>query len=183
MSTSLPDRPVEATLHADNLNWKLHMSRDFTQDQAAVWDAITKADLLAQWAPYRPAHDLLANGDVWLTPTRGEEEDVQGRILDVHAPTSLHFLWGSDQLRFELTPNDAGTGLTLTHTFTDRNAAPGLAASWHLCLGALEHLLAGKEVPSVVGSKAEDFGREDLEDQYRDYFNHKGDASEPTGSV
>jgi uncharacterized protein YndB with AHSA1/START domain len=183
MTSKLPTHPVKATLHADNFNWKLHMNRQFTQDQSAVWDAITKADQVAQWTPFRPHHDLLSTGDVWLTPTDGGGEDLQGRVLEVRSPSSLHYLWGTDHLRFELEPTEKGTLLTFAHTFTDRNAAPSLAAGWHLCLAALEMLLDGKDVPSVVGMKAMDYGWEDLEREYRDFFNEKGDASEPTGSV
>jgi uncharacterized protein YndB with AHSA1/START domain len=183
MATKLPAHPVKATLHADNFNWKLHMNRDFPQDQATVWHAITKADQVARWMPFRPAHDLLATGDVWLTPTDGGEEDAQGHVLEVDSPSSLHYLWGPDHLRFEVTPTESGTLLFFTHTFTDRNAAPSMAAGWHLCFAALEMFLAGQDAPSVVGEKAMDYGWKELEQQYKDFFNEKGDVSEPTGSV
>ncbi len=57
------------------------------------------------------------------------------------------------------------------------------AAGWHLCFAALEMLLAGQDAPSVVGEKAMDYGWKELEQQYRDFFDEKGDVSEPTGSV
>lgn len=182
MTAKLPPHPAAATLHAGNLNWTLHLNREFPQDQAVVWDAITKADQVAQWTPFRPDHDLVATGDVWLTPMDGGEEDLRGRVLEVQSPSSLRYLWVSDQLRFELSPTDNGTLLTLAQTFEDRNAAPGLAAGWHVCLGALELLLAGREVPSVVGVNAMKYGWEDLMREYKAIFNENADVTEPTGS-
>lgn len=176
MTTPLPEHPAEATLHADNTKWTLHLHRDLPQDPAAVWDAITKADKVAQWTPFRPDHDLVATGEVWLTPTDGGEEDAQGTVTEANAPATLTYLWGVDQLRFELQPSGSGTTLDFAHTFDDRGSAASFAAGWHLCLGALELLLAGKEVPSVVGQDAMQFGWEDLERQYAALFHENDDS-------
>lgn len=170
MTTKLPQHPVEATLHPDNLNWTLHMHRTFPQDQNAVWDAITKADLVGQWMPFRPHGDFVATGDVWLTPTDGGNEDMEGNVLNVNAPASLRYRWGTDELRFELTPGDKGTTLDFAHTFDDRNSAAKIAAGWHICFGALHLLLAGKDVPSVVGQNAMNYGWEELEREYSALF-------------
>lgn len=175
MPTTLPKRPVEATLHADNTKWTLHMGRDFPQEPAAVWNAITKADQVAKWTPFRPDHDLLATGDVRLTPTDGEE-DAEGTVIEVQAPAALTLLWGVDRLRFDLRPTESGTALDFAHTFDDHNSAARYAAGWHLCLGALELLLAGKDVPSVVGQDAMQFGWEDLHRQYAALLEENDDA-------
>lgn len=183
MTTQLPAHPAEATLHADNTRWTLHLNRDFPQDQAVVWEAITKADSLAKWTPFRPNHDLSATGDVWLTPTDGGEEDIQGEVLEAKMPSSLVLLWGTDPLRFTLTATKTGTALTFAHSFDDRNAAASIAAGWHICLGALALLLAGEDVPSVVGKNAMDYGWEALQEAYDARFEEQDDSPEPMESL
>ncbi|HWV24611.1 MAG TPA: SRPBCC domain-containing protein [Thermomicrobiales bacterium] len=183
MTHELPETPVGATLHPGNLNWTLHMHRSFAQGQGAVWDAITKADLVGQWTPFRPASDLVATGDIWLTPTDGETGDIQGHVLEVNPPSSLRYLWGSDELRFEVSPEDGKTMLDFAHTFEDRNSASKIAAGWHICLAALELLLAGGEVPSVVGQNALKYGWEELEREYDALFTDNDSTPEPMGEL
>lgn len=183
MSKKLPSHPVGATLYADFPNWKLGFTRDFAHDPGTVWDAITKADQVAQWMPFRPDHDLVALGDVGLIQTDGSEEELQGRVLEVQPPSSLIYLWGADHLRFDLVPTDTGTSLGFIHTFNDHNSASGIAAGWHLCLAALELLLDGKDVPSVVGENAMTYGWEDLEQEYSALFQDQDDSPEPMDSL
>ena len=170
MADALPNHPVAATLHADSPRWRLHLHREFPQAPARVWEAVTRADLVARWTPFRPAHDLTATGEVWLTPTDGGEEDLQGNVLEVERPTTLVYLWGTDHLRFDLMESGTGTMLSLAHTFDDRNAASSYAAGWHLCLGALELVLAGKDAPSVVGQHAMEHGWPELNKRYAELF-------------
>lgn len=183
MTSKLPNHPVEATLYASYPNWKLGFTRELAKEPATVWDAISRADEVATWAPFRPDHDLVSLGDVGLTPTDGGEEALPGRVLEVQAPSSLVYLWGTDQLQFELTPTDAGTRLGFVHTFDDHNSAGSFAAGWHLCLAALELLLAGKDVPSVVGDNAMEHGWEDLEREYAALFEDRDDSPEPMRSL
>lgn len=183
MTSHLPSRPVEATLYADFPRWKLGFSREFDHDPGTVWNAITRADQVARWMPFQPDRDLVSLGDVWLTPTDGGEEDLEGRVLEVQAPSSLIYLWVSDHLRFDLTPTDSGTSLGFVHTFSDHDSAGSFAAAWHLCLAALELLLDGKDVPSVVGENAMNCGWEDLERQYSALFEDRDDSPEPMRSL
>lgn len=178
--TTLPHHDTIATVHADNLRWTLHMSRTFPQEREAVWDAITKADLLAQWTPFRPHADLLAEGEYWLTPVDGSgEDDVQGTVTEVQAPTSLAYLWDTDPLRFDLEETGDGSVMTFAHTFDDRNSAASYAAGWHLCFAALALLLEGKEVPQVTGERAKEHGWEALQRSYADLFDADETGPEP----
>jgi uncharacterized protein YndB with AHSA1/START domain len=170
MTDRLPDRPVAATLHADNARWRLHLHRDLPHPPGAAWNALTRADRLARWTPFRPDHDLIVTGEVGLTPTDGSEETAPGNVLDVAPPEALVFMWGTDHLRFDLLAADGGTTLALAHTFDDRNAASSYAAGWHLCFSALELMLAGKEPPVVVGEQAMAHGWPELNQRYAALF-------------
>lgn len=179
MTTSLPEHQAVASLVANPPRWTLRLQRTLAQGRDAVWHAVTDANDVARWAPFRPDRALTSTGPVRLTAVDGSDEVHDGRVLAVTAPESVTYLWGDDQLRFSLFEEGDGTLLTLAHTMDDHNAAASIAAGWHLCLGALELLLEGKDVPSVTGEKAKSFGWDDLEREYRALFDAQTDASVP----
>jgi uncharacterized protein YndB with AHSA1/START domain len=179
MTTSLPEHAAAASLVANPPHWTLRLQRTFPQDRNAVWHAITDPDALAQWTPIRPDRALSSTGPVRLTAVDGSDEVHDSQVRSVTAPESLTYLWGDDQLRFSVFEESDGTLLTLAHTMDDHNAAASTAAGWHLCLGALELLLDGQDVPSVVGENAKAFGWDELERAYRRLFDEQTDASNP----
>lgn len=179
MTTSLPRHPAAASLVADPPRWTLRLQRTFAQDRDAVWHAVTDPDSVARWAPFRPNRDLTSTGPVTLTPVDGSGEPIDSEIRAVMAPESVTFVWGEDQLRFSTFEEDDGTLLTLAHTMDDQNAAAGIAAGWHLCLGALELLLDGGEVPSVTGENAKRYGWDELEEAYRALIDDQTNRSVP----
>ncbi len=95
------------------------------------------------------------------------------------APESLTYMWGDDELRFSVFEEDDGTLLTLAHTMSDHETAASTAAGWHLCLAALEMLLNGDEVPSVVGENARQYGWDELDEAYRALFDDQTDHAVP----
>ena len=61
-------------------------------------------------------------------------------VLRADEPTVLEYVWGDDLLRWELTPTDRGTRLTLLHTTAQRSGVPMMAAGRALCLDGMAHL-------------------------------------------
>lgn len=182
MAANLPQHDAAARLHAANTEWIIHLSRDFPQDAETVWNAITDADQLAHWTPFHPDRNLDTVGPVHLTMIDGEEGDgdvLPSEVTDATRPESLVYTWGADRLRFDLFEEDGGVKLALAHNFADRNSASSFAAGWHLCLGALELLLNGEDVPSVVGMNAMEHGYEDLERDYRAIFDEQTESQYP----
>jgi uncharacterized protein YndB with AHSA1/START domain len=179
MTTSLPHHDPAASLVANPPHWTLRLQRTFTHGRDAVWQAITDPDAIERWAPFRPDRAMTSTGPVRLSAVDGSDEVHDSQVRSVTPPESLTFHWGDDQLRFSLFEEDGGTLLTLAHTLDDHNIAGSIAAGWHLCLGALELLLDGKEVPSVVGESAKAFGWDELERAYEALFNEQMDASIP----
>lgn len=179
MTSSLPHHVPAGALVAVYPRWSLRMRRVFSQARDAVWTAITDPDQVAQWAPFRPDRNLGSTGPVRLQQIDGSDVASDGEVWEEVSHESLTYLWGADQLRFGLSDDDGGTSLTLTQIFDDRNAAASMAAGWHICLNALELLLAGKDVPSVVGENAMQYGWEELERQYEEMFEDQNDESIP----
>jgi uncharacterized protein YndB with AHSA1/START domain len=179
MTTALPYHAVAGSLVATPPRWRLSLQRTFPQDANAIWEAVTDPDQVAAWTPFRPDRNLATEGPVRLAPVDGSDESHDSMVLETTPHESLTYFWGTDQLRFTLINNDEGTTLTIIHTFDDHNFAPSMAAGWHLCLGALELLLQGNEVPSVVGENAKAFGWEDLEAAYSALFESQTDRSIP----
>lgn len=179
MTTTLPQHPAVASLVANPPRWTLRLQRTFAQDRDAVWHAITEPDAVGQWTPVRPSRALTSTGPVQLTAVDGSGGVHDSEVRSVSAPESLTYTWGDDELRFSVFEEDDGTLLTLAHTMDDHNAAASTAAGWHLCLSALELLLAGQDVPSVVGANAKQYGWDELEAAYRALFDDQTDHSVP----
>jgi uncharacterized protein YndB with AHSA1/START domain len=71
-----------------------------------------------------------------------------GKVVTADPPRLLEFLWGSDTLRFELTPDGNGTVLTFTDTFDEYGKAARDGAGWHACVENLVHELDGTAPPA-----------------------------------
>jgi hypothetical protein len=75
----------------------------------------------------------------------GEGGTTQGEVTELEPPRRFAFTWGEEVLRFELEPDDGGgCRLRFTHLVSDERQAARDAAGWHVCLDALERLLAGE---------------------------------------
>ncbi len=70
-----------------------------------------------------------------------------GEVLAVQHQRLLEFRWGTDILRLEITPDGAGSILTLRQAFTEQGKGARDAAGWHVCLDALQHHLDGTVPP------------------------------------
>lgn len=154
--------------------WQLVLSRELDHPREDVWDALTRAEELALWGPFKPDRDLTEPGPVRLTHMNNPQEDIrQGRVLEAKPPRLLVFQWGEDVLRWELAESGQRTILVLRHRFQDRRMAPSYAAGWHLCLDGLAGVLAGIAMPSMTGSEAVKYGYKELHAQYEKRFDRE----------
>jgi uncharacterized protein YndB with AHSA1/START domain len=167
-------------LAKDGEDWVLVLERTLEHPREEVWAALTEAGEIPKWGPFAPDRDLTAAGTVRLAHINmPEAEEMQGEVLEAASPHLLVFRWGSDILRWELSDGgDGNTVLVLRHRFADREQAPSYAAGWHLCLEGLAGTLAGKEMPSMVGHNAYQYGYQELYDRYAAYLfeDEGGDA-------
>lgn len=161
----------QCRLNEQEDHWELILTRTLNHPRETVWEALTRADELVKWGPFKPDRDLTEPGAVRLTHMNNPREDVrQGFVLTADPPELLLFQWGDDILRWELHEVGDSTKLTLRHQFANRPMAPSYAAGWHLCLKGLEGTLAGIAMPSMVGSKAADYGYNELYQEYEAAF-------------
>lgn len=179
MTPADTDRPELARVDDE---WVLVLERTLGHPIGEVWAALTESGQLSSWGPFATDRDLNATGPVRLAHMNYPEEDErrQGEVLAVEAPCLLIFKWGDDVLRWELSESGsvdaskveagAATVLTLRHRFADYRMAPSYAAGWHLCLKGLTGILAGRQMPSMTGSKAFLYGWKELHDRYAELF-------------
>lgn len=144
------------TVHERADGYLLRFERQLRQPVEQVWDALTDPARLAQWlAPGEI--ELTLGGRVFLAFTDGDGV-IDGRVTAIAPPRLLEFTWtdeGDDFgcVRWELTADDGGTRLILTHTVSEAARDFGLPAlaGWHSLLEQLAALLAGHPVPSAPG--------------------------------
>jgi uncharacterized protein YndB with AHSA1/START domain len=160
---------------ADGDRWTLVFVRDLRHPPDKVWAALTEPGQLREWAPYTAARDLGEPGDVTLTMIDGDTAvDQPATVTRAEPPSLLEHSWGTDLLRWELAPTTTGTAtgtatgtrLTLRHTLQDRDWVPKIAAGWHLCLDVAGHLLDGRPVGPIRGTRAREFGWDALNEAY-----------------
>jgi uncharacterized protein YndB with AHSA1/START domain len=142
----------------------LRFERRLAHPVDAVWRAVTEPDELAQWFPNTVEVDLRPGGRMAFTFPGGEAPPLQGEVVEIDPPRRFVFMWGGDELSFDLEPQDDGDGclLRLTVALDDREKAARDAAGWHVCLDGLERLLAD-------GAAARPFPADEWRGHYEEY--------------
>jgi uncharacterized protein YndB with AHSA1/START domain len=167
-----PDRSRYGTVHELADGYQLRFERLLLHPMKKVWAALTSPAQLAQWlAPGEI--ELTLGGQVYLAFTSGDGV-IDGQVTAITPPQLLEFSWtdeGKDLgiVRWELTAEDVGTRLVLTHTVPEAAREFGLPAlaGWHSLLEKLSALLDG--VP---------FGR-DRWQELHDFYDRAGAMGAP----
>lgn len=136
-------------LEQANARWTLRFTRRLPHSPEKVWRAITQPKELKNWFPQEIVGEWVVGAPLRFASAYG---DFDGEVLVFDPPKLLEFRWGTDTLRFEIAPDQAGVVLTLLDTFDEVGKAARDAAGWHVCLDALELLLDGR---SPTGSSGE----------------------------
>src|SRR5439155_4370497 len=123
----------------------LRFERRLAHPVEAVWRTVTEPSELAHWFPSSVSGDLRAGGRLSFAFETDGVPPMEGEVLELEPPRRFTFLWGEDELRFELEPAEGGEGCLLHFTCVlgEREKAARDAAGWHVCLDRLEDRLAG----------------------------------------
>lgn len=149
---NLSDNPRYGTVHERADGYLLRFERHLLHPMEKVWTALTTPALLAKW--FAPGEiELSLGGRVYLAFTDGDTV-VDGQVTEFAPPRLLEFTWtdkGNDLgfVRWELTAEDGGTHLVLTHTVPEAARGSGIPmlAGWHSLLAQLAALLNGEPMP------------------------------------
>ncbi|MDB5035162.1 MAG: hypothetical protein JWQ98_2403 [Chlorobi bacterium] len=117
----------------------------------AVWEAISDPEQMSLWLG-----DTTIEGGM-ISVVGGPKHlpaDIRratGRILVCEPPRVMEYEWKQaiiedSTVRFELTPNDGGTSLRLTHRWLSIANAGGFIPGWHAYLDRLAAHLGNGEV-------------------------------------
>ncbi len=124
----------------------VRVERTYPHPIEKVWRAVTEPEHLAKWFPSPVEYELRPGAPMRFDAFAGDVGAV-GVVEIVDAPRRLIFMWGTDRLTFELTPDGDGTTFSLVHSFDDRYGAASFATGWELCLTGLRSVLAGDPLP------------------------------------
>jgi len=100
----------------------------------------------------------------------------EGEVLAYEPESLVEFQWGTDVIRLELVPTDAGSVLTLLDTIDDLGKAARDGAGWHICLEALRQHLAGQDSIGTVPRRWQE-----VHAGYVDRFGPEAATMGPTG--
>lgn len=160
ISDEIAAEKPDAVLHERDGRWVLTMTRLLAHPPERVWSMLTEPAQLARWSAVVPDRPLDSTGPATSRETP-DTEAVAADVLVHDAPRELVHRWDDHVLRWTLEPVPEGTRLVLEHTFDARTEAGSYAAGWHLCFAVLAALIAGRDVPQVVGGAAVDHGWEE----------------------
>ncbi|AVH54960.1 MULTISPECIES: SRPBCC family protein [Streptomyces] len=122
----------------------VRFSRTYDHPVDRVWQFVTDPDELAGWFPSRAEIELRPGGTVTFSGDPNME-DSTGRVIAVEAPRHLSFVWGGDELHFDLEAlDDKRTHFTLTNVLEAENTAARNGAGWEVCLAALDAKARGE---------------------------------------
>jgi uncharacterized protein YndB with AHSA1/START domain len=146
---------VTATLDTVNGRPTLRFERRLAHPVEKVWKAITDPAELTHWFPQDVEGTFTPGGKLRFV-FRGDPpvldgkviEDFKGEVLELDPPRVIAYSWAGDILRWTLTPDGDGCLLVFTDTIDDRGKAARDGAGWHVCLEALDSLLAGTPPPA-----------------------------------
>src|SRR6201999_2610073 len=125
----------------------LRFERHLRHPPTRVWQAITDPAELREWFPADVIYEPRAGAPMQFDFGGAHGQDVwPGEVLAYEAPRVFAFLWGTDELRFELTGTDdpPATTLVFTHAFAHEPGKPARdAAGWEACFEGFDRLLDG----------------------------------------
>ena len=127
---------MNGTLETVDNRPALRFERRLAHPAERVWRAISEPAELERWFL----------GPVHWTPEAGESFEAMGQageVREVEPPHVLAWTWGSEDFRFELTPDGEGCVLAFTHVFEDRSLGAQHAAGWESYFSRLDAHLAG----------------------------------------
>jgi uncharacterized protein YndB with AHSA1/START domain len=148
-SDYMPGQAHGAQVRKDGEKWTLILVRDLRHSPEKVWQAITDAEHLREWAPFEADGNLDTVGATVNLTWGGTATTFATTVRQAHAPKTLEF----GDIRWELEAVGGGTRLTLWHSIDRRYVSWG-AAGWHICFDVLERRLAGKPTKRIAGPEA-----------------------------
>jgi uncharacterized protein YndB with AHSA1/START domain len=156
----------------------LRFERRYACPVERVWRAVTDPAELPAWFPSAVSGERAVGAELVFAdeeqrarareagePTRDDGPPLTGRVVAYDPPCVFSFTWGTELLRFELTPDGDGTVLVLTQLLSHQSVAARNGAGWHQCLAALDGLL---------GAANGDGGGDGWQEVYRDYLERMG---------
>lgn len=137
------------TISEVDSGYQLKFERVFSQSIESVWSALTDSDERANWLASGPVELRKGAQFTWTWSNNGST--MESTVLDVDPPRLLEFYWHQEQstdsvIRWELTPEEAGTRFKLTHTLPSLVEAPDTLSGWHTHIEMLGQFL--KKEPS-----------------------------------
>jgi uncharacterized protein YndB with AHSA1/START domain len=146
----LSDAPMgEVTVTGDTL--QVVFDRHYRFPIEKVWAAITIPERLADWFVGAEIKDLRVGGEIIFNGTR--LSDTAMKITVCEPPRAFAWTWALagkvTLVRFDLSPENGGCRLTLTHSGVPLSAG-GVRPGWHAHLEALPDAVEGVATPVEV---------------------------------
>jgi uncharacterized protein YndB with AHSA1/START domain len=162
---------MKGTLHQDGRDYLLRFERFYPHPCDEVWAALVEPSRLAEWFPAAIEGERRAGASLRFVFAGDEGPALEGQLRIFEPPRLLEYTWGSDVLRWALTPASGGCSLVFTSTVAQRSNAPRDATGWEGCLGNLGAVLSGTATRAIAP--------DEFAERYREYVAAFGKGAFP----
>lgn len=126
----------------------VEFERDFPYEIDLVWRMLTENQYLQKWFSELAVESLEEGGKILFDMQDGTFEEMT--ITSLSEPNVFEYTWDKDLVRFDLTPSETGTHLVFKETISEvTEHTPRDITGWHICLDAIEAILANEELPDT----------------------------------
>lgn len=140
---------MRAELNQVGRDYVLRFERCYPHPCEEVWAALVEPSRLAAWFPAAIEGERRAGAPLRFVFAGDEGPALEGQLRIFEPPRLLEYTWGSDVLRWALTPT-GGCSLVFTSTVAQRSNAPRDATGWEGCLDNLGALLRDEPSRSLA---------------------------------
>lgn len=124
----------------------VEFERDFPVEIDLVWRMLAENQYLQKWFADLKIETLEEGGKILFDMKDGTFEEMT--ITSLSVPNVLEYTWGSDLVRFDLTPSKTGTHLIFKETISKvTDHTPKDITGWHTCLDVIDAILSNEELP------------------------------------
>ena len=124
----------------------VEFERDFPVEIDLVWRMLAENQYLQKWIADLEIETLEEGGKILFDMKDGTFEEMT--ITSLSVPNVLEYTWGSDLVRFDLSPSKTGTHLIFKEIISKvTHHTPKDITGWHICLDVIDAILSNEELP------------------------------------
>ncbi|MFC7684816.1 SRPBCC domain-containing protein [Ureibacillus sp. GCM10028918] len=134
-----------AKIYKDDTGYTAEYEHVYKVSSESVWSSLISNENFKFWMEHLEITDLSKGGNINFHYNDGSGTIEKISITHYVEGKVLQFEWGEDTVRFEISPNNTGSQLTMKQFLTNlTDHTPKDLAGWHVCLLHFDNVVTGE---------------------------------------